>query len=106
MNIVKGLAGLAATTVIAAVVAYSVSAPRNLDHAMNQDMAALEGLSINEHVAEVRADVASQQCETYQRLADEAWDKAVEHGTEERDAASIDELESQVARYCNRGGSM
>ena len=102
MNFGKGLIGLLATVGIAAVVAYGVSAPRNVDNVMNQDMAALGGQSINEHVAQAQAEANRQQCETFTRLAQEAWDRSVDQGTEDRDAETLDELDRKAAQFCER----
>ena len=101
MDWVKGLVGLAATVGIAAVVAYSVSAPRNVDDVLNQEMDALGGQSINEQIAETQAEVAAEQCVAYTRRAEEAWDRAMGQGTADRDAATLDELDAAAARFCN-----
>lgn len=101
MHIGKAVAGLAGTVAIAAVVAYGVSAPRNVDNFMAQEQESLGGKSINETVAKAQADANRQQCEQYTRMAEEAWDRAMEQGTADRDAHRLDELDSQVARFCN-----
>lgn len=100
MNPVKAIISIASTVAIAAVVAYGVSAPRNFENAMNQEMDALGGQSINEHVAEVRAEVRSEQCERLTRMAQEAWDHAVEQGTADRDALRLEEMDRQAERFC------
>ncbi len=101
MSVIRGIVGLAGTIVIAAWVAYAVSAPRNADDLMNQEMASLDGKSINETVAEAQAEATAMQCETYQRLAQEQWDRSVANGTMDRDADKLDEIDSQVDRFCN-----
>ncbi|MCL6252221.1 hypothetical protein M3P36_14345 [Altererythrobacter sp. KTW20L] len=52
MDLVKGLVGLAATVGIAAVVAYGLSAPRNVNNFMDQEQSSLDGKSINQTIAE------------------------------------------------------
>ena len=101
MDLVKGLVGLAATVGIAAVVAYSVSAPRNVHDVLNQEMEALGGQSINEQIAETQTEVAAEQCVAYTRRAEEAWDRAMDQGTVDRDASTLDELDAAAARFCN-----
>lgn len=100
MSIIKGLVGLVATVGIAASVAYSVSAPRNVDNMMNQPNPALGGKSINQQVAETQAQVRSEQCERFTRMAEEAWDRAMDQGTADRDAARLDDLDRQAERFC------
>lgn len=100
MGIIKGLVGFAATVGIAASVAYSVSAPRNVDAMMNQPNPALGGKSINQELAETQARVRSDQCERFTEMANEAWDRAIEQGTSDRDAARLDEMDRQAERYC------
>ncbi|MDP4575928.1 hypothetical protein Q9K02_12320 [Qipengyuania sp. G39] len=100
MDIVKAGLSLVGTAVIAGWVAYSVSAPRNANAYMNQEMDALGGQSINEHMAEKKAEVDAMQCAEYSRLSQELWDRAVANGTTEVDSARIDELQRQVDRYC------
>ncbi|WP_336918449.1 hypothetical protein [Altererythrobacter lauratis] len=101
MSIGRGIAALAGTVAVAAVVAYAVSAPRNADNFMAQEQASLGGKSINETMAEAQADAKRQQCAQYTRAAEDAWNRAMEQGTADRDAARLDELDSQVARFCN-----
>lgn len=101
VSAIKGLVGLVATVGIAAVVAYSVSAPRNVDNFLNQEMESLDGKSINEQIAETQAEVAAEQCVAYTRRAEEAWDRAMDQGTVDRDAATLDELDAAAARFCN-----
>jgi hypothetical protein len=101
MSMLRAIVGLGGTIVIAAWVAYAVSAPRTADDFMNQEMASLDGKSINETVAEARADANAMQCETYRRLAQEQWDKSVTNGTTDRDADKLDEIDRQVDRFCN-----
>ena len=101
MNAAQGIAGLVGTVVIAGVVANAVSAPRNVDNFMAAEQAALDGQSINQHIAQVQDDVRQQQCETYTRMAEEGWDRAMEQGTADRDAERLDELDRQVQQFCN-----
>lgn len=101
MNLVKGLAGAVGTAFIAGVVAFSVSAPRNVDNMMDQELSSLDGKSINQSIAESKAEVRADQCERYSALAAEAWDRAVENGTTDRDAAQIERLDQQVELFCN-----
>lgn len=101
MNIAKAGLGLVGTVVIAGWVAYSVSAPRNLDNAMNQEMTSLGGESINQAMAETQAEVRAEQCERFSQMASEAWDRAVENETLDRDSAKIDELDRQAERFCS-----
>lgn len=98
---VKGAIGLVATVAIAAVVAYGVSAPRNVDNMMNQDMAALDGRSMNDHMAEAHAKAADERCAKFTEMAEQAWDRAIEQGTDEREADTLDELDLQVDQHCN-----
>ena len=100
MDIVKAGLSLVGTAVIAGWVALSVSAPRNANAYMDQEMDALGGQSINEHMAEKKAEVDAMQCAEYSRLSQELWDRAVANGTTEADSARIDELQRQVDRYC------
>lgn len=101
MNPIKGLLSLTATVAIAAVVAYSVSAPRNVNAFMNQDMDALGGKSMNEHMAETQASVRSEQCEQLSGMAEDAWSRAMEQGTADRDADQLEEMDRQAERFCN-----
>lgn len=100
MNLIKGAIGLIATVWIAAVVAYGVSAPRNVDTVMDQPNPALGGKSINQQVAETQARVRSEQCERMTRMAQDAWDRAIDQGTADRDAANLDEMDRQAELYC------
>lgn len=100
MSIIKAILGLVATVWIAAAVAYSVSAPRSVEAVMDQPNPALGGKSINQQVAETQAQVRSDQCERFTRMAQDAWDRAIEQGTTDRDAANLDELDRQAERYC------
>lgn len=101
MNAAKGLLSLIGTAVIAGWVAYAVSAPRNVENAMNEPMAQLDGSSINETIEQVHNETRSMHCERYRDLAQEAWDRSVENGTTERDQIKLDELDRQVQRFCN-----
>lgn len=100
MDIVKAGLSLVGTAVIAGWVALSVSAPRNANAYMDQEMDALGGQSINEHMAEKKAEVDAMQCAEYSRLSQELWDRSVANGTTEADSARIDELQRQVDCYC------
>lgn len=100
MSPVRAIISIASTVAIAAVVAYGVSAPRNVNNAMNEEMDALGGQSINQHVAEMRAEARSEQCERLTRMAQEAWDQAVERGTADRDALRLDEMDRQAESFC------
>lgn len=100
MSVVKGLVGLVATAWIAAAVAYSVSAPRNVEDAMNQPMASLGGQSINHQVAATQAEVRREQCARHTQMAQEAWDRAIEQGTADRDAARLDEMDRMAEKFC------
>jgi hypothetical protein len=97
MDIVKGALGLAGTVAIAGWVAYSVSAPRNVDNYMNQEMEALDGKSINQAMAESKAEADAVQCEQFKRLAEEEWNRSVEQNRE----ADMAHLDAQIARFCN-----
>lgn len=97
MDIVKGALGLAGTVAIAGWVAYSVSAPRNVDNYMDQEMEALDGKSINQAMAESKAEADAVQCEQFKRLAEEEWNRSVEQNRE----ADMAHLDAQVARFCN-----
>lgn len=97
MDIVKGALGLAGTVAIAGWVAYSVSAPRNVDNYMDQEMEALDGKSINQAMAESKAEADAVQCEQFKRLAEEEWDRSVEQNRE----ADMAHLDAQIARFCN-----
>lgn len=101
MDLGKGLIGFIGVAFIAAVVAYSVSAPRNAENMMDQEMASLDGKSINQSIADSKAEVRAEQCERFSAMAAEAWDRAVENDTTDRDAMKIDELDRQVERFCN-----
>ena len=100
MDIVKAGFSLVGTAVIAGWVAFSVSTPRNANAFMDQEMDALGGQSINEHMAEKKAEVDAVQCAEYSRLSQKLWDRSVENGTTETESARIDELQRQVDRYC------
>lgn len=101
MNIVKGTIGLVGTVVVAGWVAYAVSAPRNVDAYMDQEMAALDGKSINQTMADAKAEADAAQCATYRDLAREQWYRSYANGTIDRDQSRIDELDRQVERFCN-----
>ena len=75
MQSLKAILGLLGTIVIAGWVAYAVSAPRNVDNAMNQPMESLGGSSINEKISEAQEEARNAQCEQYSALANDAWDR-------------------------------
>ncbi len=100
MDLGRGIAGFVGVAFIAAVVAFSVSAPRNADDMMNQEMASLGGKSINQTMAETQAEARADQCERFSQLASDAWDKAVNNDTLERDTAKIEEMDRQAERFC------
>ena len=97
MDIVKGALGLAGTVAIAGWVAYSVSAPRNVDNYMNQEMEALDGKSINQAMAESKAEADAVQCAQFKRLAEEEWERSIEQNRE----ANMAHLDAQIERFCN-----
>lgn len=97
----RALLGILGTAVIAGWVAFSVSAPRNVDNAMNQPMEQLGGSSINETIKKSQDEARQMHCETYTDLAQKAWDRAVEQGTLDRDGDKLDELDRQKARFCD-----
>ena len=101
MDIVRAGLGLVGTAVIAGWVAYSVSAPRNADAYMNQEMESLDGKSINQVMVEEKDKSWAMHCERYQDLAQKQWDRSIANGTQEADADKIDELDRQVERFCN-----
>ena len=101
MENLRAMLGILGTAVIAGWVAWSVSAPCNVENAMNEPMAQLDGSSINETIRETQAEVRADQCERYTDMAQKAWDRAVERGTLDRDADRLDELYSQRDRFCS-----
>lgn len=101
MDNLKALVGIAGTAVIAGWVAFAVSAPRNVDNAMNQPMEQLGGSSINQTIKETQAEVRADQCERFTVMAQKAWDRAVEQGTLDRDADKLEEYDRQRDRFCN-----
>ncbi|MBY6128005.1 hypothetical protein KUW15_04690 [Qipengyuania aquimaris] len=96
MNLAKGALGLLGTVVIAGWVAYSVSAPRNVENAMNQEMASLDGKSINQVVEESKAEAYAVQCEEVKRLADEEWSRSIEQNR----PARMETFDAQIERFC------
>ena len=100
MDFLKPVVGLVGTVAIAGWVAYSVSAPRNVDNAMNQPMEALDGKSINQTMADEKARVRSEQCERFTDMASDAWDKAVDRGTLDRDADRLAQMQKEADRFC------
>lgn len=100
MDLGKGVIGFLGVAFIAAGVAYTVSAPRNVDNFMNQELASLDGKSPNQVMLEAKVEADRAQCETFSELAAEAWDRAVENESLERDSSKIEELDRQVERYC------
>ena len=97
MNAAKGALSLVGTVVIAGWVAYSVSAPRNVDTFFEQEQESLGGQSINQMIAESKAEADAVQCEQFKRLAEEEWNRSVEQGRD----ADMAHLDAQVARFCN-----
>ena len=98
MNFAKGALGLLGTVVVAGWVAYSVSAPRNVENAMNQGMASLDGKSINQVMAESKAEAYAIQCEEAKRHADEEWSRSIEQNR----PARMEQFDSLIARYCQQ----
>lgn len=101
MQAAKAILGLVGTVAIAGWVAYSVSAPRNFENAMNEPMESLGGSTIAESVEKAQAEARQAQCEEIRARANEAWDRAIENGTADRDAERLDELYREVGRYCD-----
>ncbi len=101
MEIGVRLLGLIGTIVIAGWVAYAISTPRNFNNAMANPEAALEGTEIGSQLAEAKADAYAEQCAQFQERSQEAWDRAVENDTIDRDSSEIDRLNRQVDRFCN-----
>ena len=101
MGLIRGIVGLVATVGIAAVVAYGVSAPRNVDNMMDQPQPSLGGKSINQEVAATQPKLRADQCERFTRMAEEAWDRAVDQGTADRDADRLDEMDRLAEQACN-----
>ncbi len=97
----RALLGIVGTALIAGWVAFSVSASRNVDNGMNQPMAQLGGSSINESVKETQASIRADQCERFTVMAQDAWDRAVDQGTLERDADTIAEYDRQRDQFCS-----
>ena len=100
MNAVKAIVGLLGTVVIAGWVAYAISTPRNFENAMNDPVAALDGTSVGAELSEQMKAARSEQCARFTAMASEAWDKAVDNDTLDRDQAKLDEYDRQAARYC------
>ena len=100
MKFIKKIVGVLATAWIAAVVAYSVSAPRNLENLMDEPNPALGGQSLNQEMAAAQAKVRSEQCEEVTRRAENARNNAINQGTLDQDAARLDELDQLVEEYC------
>ena len=97
MNHAKAALGLLGTVVIAGWVAYSVSAPRNVDNFFEQEQESLGGKNVNEVMAESKAEADAVQCEQYKRLAEDEWNRSVEQGR----PADMAYLDDQIARFCN-----
>lgn len=101
MNGVKAVASVIGTVVIAGWVAFAVSAPRNVENALNEPMASLDGSSIAAKMEETQMEVRREQCATFKAAASEAWERSLDRGTTDRDAAKIDQLDRQVERFCS-----
>jgi hypothetical protein len=101
MDVVKAVLSLTGTVVIAGWVAYSVSAPRNVENMLNEPMASLDGGTIADEMREAQSKAKQAQCAEYKDAAQRAWDRSLEKGTSDRDAAQIDRLDRQVERFCN-----
>ena len=97
MNHAKAALSLLGTVVIAGWVAYSVSAPRNVDNFFEQEQESLGGKSVNDVMAESKAEADAVQCEQFKRLAEEEWTRSIEQGRE----ANMAHLDDQIARFCN-----
>lgn len=91
---------LVGTVVIAAWVAYSVSAPRNLENSLDEPMEQLDGSSIGETLAEGQAEARRRHCEAYTEQARIAWDRAVENNRLAEDQERLDELDRKVKEFC------
>jgi len=100
MKLVKKIVSVIGIAWIAAVVAYSVSAPRNVENLMDQPNPALGGQSLNQQMAASQAKVRSEQCEDVTRLAESARNRAVDRGTTDQDEARLDELDRLAEEYC------
>ena len=100
MKFIKKIVGVLATVWIAAVVAYSVSAPRNVESLMNEPNPALGGQSLNQEMAAAQAKVLSEQCEQVTRSAESARNRAIDRGTTDQDEARLDELDRLAEEYC------
>lgn len=96
MNLAKGALGLLATVIIAGWVAYSVSAPRNVENAMSQEMASLDGKSINQVMEESKAEAYAAQCEEAKRRSDEEWSRSIEQNR----PARMEAFDAQIERFC------
>lgn len=96
-NNLKALVGILGTAIIAGWVAFSVSAPRNADNYMNQEMEALGGKSINATMAEAKAEADAMQCAQYRELAEAEWERSIDNGPSDQ----MDHLDRQIERFCN-----
>lgn len=100
MKFIKKIVGALAVAWIAAVVAYSVSAPRNVEDLMHEPNPGLGGQSLNQQMAASQAKVRSEQCAEVTRLAESARNTAIDRETTDQDAARLDELDRLAEEYC------
>ncbi len=101
MNILRAGLGLVGTAAIAGWAAYSVSAPRNFENAMNDPMVALEGSSISDEMLKAKKEAYAVQCAEIRAAAAESWERSLENGTIDQDQSRLDELDRQADRFCN-----
>ena len=101
MTALKTIGFLVASIWIGWVAYMAFAVPSDVDEFMEQPMEALDGSSIGQEIKKAQSEARQQQCNQYQDLLAKAWDRAVESNTLERDADKIDQLEVQVARFCD-----
>jgi hypothetical protein len=89
MDGVKAILSLTGTVVIAGWVAYSVSAPRNVENVLNEPLASLDGGTIAGQMQQAQSDMRTAQCIEFREAAQQAWDRSLDNGTYDRDAAKI-----------------
>ena len=100
MNAFKLLAFLFGTFWLGWFAYMALVVPSDVDAALEQPMEAIEISSIGAELKKAQADARQQQCDQYQVVLAQTWDRAVERDTLERDADKIDELERNVERFC------
>lgn len=105
MNFLRVLVGIGGTAVIAFWVAYAVSTPRNVQNAADDPMAALEGSTLGEEVADARREALALQCENARAQADQAWNRAVDNDRLDVQQDSLDEMRRQAANICAMAGN-